>query len=41
MLLSAAFIEFVSHLSPTERVICEAKRKESVQEFFRNRSSKI
>jgi len=38
-LLSEAFIEFVSHLDPTERVIVSAKRAESIQEFFRNRSS--
>lgn len=40
-LLSAAFMAFVDHLSPIERVICMAKRRESVQEFFRNRSSTI
>lgn len=39
IMLSAAFIEFVSHLDPTERVIVEAKRRESIQEFFRNRST--
>jgi hypothetical protein len=38
--LSDAFVAFVAHLSEQERVEATAKRAESVQEFFRNRSSK-
>lgn len=40
-LLSPAFVEFVSHLDPTERELVSAKRAESMQEFFRNRSATL
>lgn len=36
---SPAFLEFVSMLDPIERVLVTAKRAESIQEFFRNRSN--
>lgn len=42
-LLSPAFVTFVaslSHLEPVQRVELEDKRAESIQEYFRNRSSK-
>lgn len=39
-LLSPAFLEFVSHLDERQRVIVTAKRQESIQEHFRNRSSR-
>lgn len=40
-LLSPAFEAFVSHLDPREREIVSAKRAESMQEFFRNRSATL
>jgi chromosome segregation and condensation protein ScpB len=41
-LLSQAFLEFVSYLSylePAQRVELEDRRAESIQEYFRNRST--
>lgn len=39
-LLSATFVIFVATLDPRERVLTPARRAESLQEFFANRSSK-